>query len=154
MISSHPSVEKLTLIGFYLEKQRYPPTLKSLSVSSLSTIDLTALPLGLVSLKLDSLVGLPLDLVRLELRELVGLKSYAGIPPCLQHLVIINVPGPEDFPRLSYLETFVMDSVMTEERSPQGEPVSGASAGAVYTSGESYLADSKCRSKSTQAYRA
>jgi len=136
------SVKDLRLKAYDLERETIPPSVKHLTLNQCS-FETRQLPVGLESLTIvdcypDDLIGLPEDLVSLKLIRLGGLESFAGIPPCLQHLVIKEVDGPEDFPRLAYLDSVEIDRVVTKD-------------GTEYTDGESYLADSKCRAKSAQA---
>ena len=136
-------VRTLYLEDYDLRDEQIPATVKHLELASYrNSVILSSLPAGLESLSLrggyyEDLVGLPEDLYRLELWELDSLDSFAGIPPFLTHLVIKEVDGPEDFPRLAYLDSVEIDRVVTVD-------------GTEYTDGESYLTDSKSRAKSAR----
>jgi len=141
----------LRLNNMTVDGSQLPENLQSLSLGKCH-FDLKSLPrglraLGIVDSCLQSLEGIPEDLESLVLQNCDRLESYRDLPLFLSHIVLVGNRRARDFPRLRHLKTAELNWVMTEERSPQGEPVSGASAGTVYTDGESYLADSRSWTK-------
>lgn len=119
------------------------PAFASVEVECMGLADvdfpLSNLPRSLRSLSIDgtaheNLIGLPEDLESLSVNGMEFLTSWAGVPPCIQHMTVENVVDVNDFPLLYYLDSLVIDEITTVEM-------------ITYTDGEDYMEDAKCPSK-------